>query len=61
MWIVAVGVGLAIVYGPYRSDGSLTLPQYAAVMYTTLSRAGFALAVGWVAFACVVGYGGRTC
>ncbi|XP_022104486.1 nose resistant to fluoxetine protein 6-like isoform X2 [Acanthaster planci] len=57
MWIAAVGAGLAIIYGPFRSDGE-PLPQYAAVMYTTLSRAGFAVAVGWVTFSCVVGYGG---
>ncbi|XP_022104547.1 nose resistant to fluoxetine protein 6-like [Acanthaster planci] len=57
MWILAIGVGLSIVYGPYRDEGE-PLPQYAAVMYTTLSRAGFVMAVGWVAFSCVVGYGG---
>ncbi|XP_038052246.1 uncharacterized protein LOC119724969 [Patiria miniata] len=57
MWIVAVGVGLAIIYGPYRSNGE-PIPQYAAVMYTVFSRAAFVMAVGWVAFACVTGYGG---
>ncbi|XP_022102682.1 nose resistant to fluoxetine protein 6-like [Acanthaster planci] len=57
LWFVSTAVGLAIVFGLYRGEGK-DIPQYAAVLYTVFSRPAFVTAVGWVAFACVMGYGG---
>ncbi|XP_022102671.1 nose resistant to fluoxetine protein 6-like [Acanthaster planci] len=56
MWFLSTAVALSVVYGLYRDEGGV--PQYAAVLYTVFSRPAFVMTVGWVAFACVVGYGG---
>ncbi|XP_038051428.1 nose resistant to fluoxetine protein 6-like isoform X2 [Patiria miniata] len=56
MWFVSTAVALSVVYGIYRDEGEL--PLYAAVLYNVFARPAFVTAVGWVAFSCLVGYGG---
>ena len=56
-WAIAIFTGLAVVYGAAWTDAST--PQYVVVLYNTFTRPAFALAVGWVAFACIMGYGGN--
>ena len=56
-WILAVMTGLSVVYGSFWSDSAT--PQWVAVLYVTFTRPAFTLAVAWVAFACIMGYGGR--
>ncbi|XP_033640142.1 O-acyltransferase like protein-like [Asterias rubens] len=57
VWVLATGVALSVLFGPYRQPGN-EFPQYASVLYLVFSRFSFAIAVAWVAFACVFGYGG---
>ena len=59
MWLTAFGIGFSVVFGPWREDNDL--PQSLAVIYIATSRFAFAIAVALVAFACVVGYGGKYC
>ncbi|XP_071804835.1 nose resistant to fluoxetine protein 6-like [Asterias amurensis] len=57
LWILAIGVALSVLYGPYRQPGN-EFPQYASVLYNVFARFAFASFVAWVAIACVFGYGG---
>ncbi|XP_071955721.1 nose resistant to fluoxetine protein 6-like [Antedon mediterranea] len=57
-WMAATGIALAVVYGLYGNFHGNPLNEAATVIYTTLSRFSWAVALGWVAFACVTGYGG---
>ncbi|XP_071804203.1 O-acyltransferase like protein-like [Asterias amurensis] len=57
-WLIAVALGMSVVFGLYRSPDNNEIEFYAAVMYTTFSRFAFAVAVVWVAFSCHFGYGG---
>ncbi|XP_070573984.1 O-acyltransferase like protein-like [Ptychodera flava] len=58
IWCCAAAIALAVVYGPYSSDDSYRVPQWAAVMYLTLFRFAMSLCTGWVIFACATGNGG---
>ena len=61
MWIIAFAIGLSVVYGevPYiDSDKFPQLNDSLRVIYGSLSRMGWAIALSWVVFACVKGYGG---
>ena len=56
-WILAVITGHCVVYASiWAGPGT---PQIASVFYNTFTRPAFAMAVAWVAFACMMGYGGR--
>ncbi|XP_033118022.1 nose resistant to fluoxetine protein 6-like [Anneissia japonica] len=57
-WMAATGTGLAVVYGLYGSYNGKLLSDGASVVYITLSRFSWAVALAWVAFACATGYGG---
>ncbi|XP_071944600.1 nose resistant to fluoxetine protein 6-like [Antedon mediterranea] len=57
-WCAAIATGLAVVYGLWNSHKGEQLPQASAVVYNTLSRFAWSVAVAWVIFACVTGYGG---
>ncbi|XP_071955720.1 nose resistant to fluoxetine protein 6-like [Antedon mediterranea] len=57
-WMAATGIALAVVYGLYGNFHGDPLNEAASVAYITLSRFSWAVALAWVAFACVTGYGG---
>ncbi|XP_033120843.1 nose resistant to fluoxetine protein 6-like [Anneissia japonica] len=57
-WGVAIATGLAVIYGLWGTYEPKQMDQGVAVFYTTVSRFAWSVAVGWVAFACVTGYGG---
>ncbi|XP_078606530.1 nose resistant to fluoxetine protein 6-like isoform X2 [Branchiostoma floridae x Branchiostoma japonicum] len=58
-WLAATGIGLGVVYGLYNhlTEG-VVLSRPVAVMYLTVHRTAWGLALAWVVFACVNGYGG---
>ncbi|XP_038052261.1 O-acyltransferase like protein-like [Patiria miniata] len=58
MWFLSTAVAMSVVYGIYRNELVGTFPLYAAVLYNVFARPAFVMAVGWVAFSCLVGYGG---
>ncbi|XP_070536861.1 nose resistant to fluoxetine protein 6-like [Ptychodera flava] len=51
-WILAVSTALAVVYGLYRSDNNYKFSTAENVIYASLSRFAWSLAVAWVVFAC---------
>ncbi len=57
-WILATGMGLAVMYGmvPYTND--VSIPDAIRVTYGSLHRVAWAVTVSWVIFACTRGYGG---
>lgn len=65
-WLASVAVGLAFVVGLYDARGANTFsgevyhpPVAASVFYNGFGKAAWAVALGWVVFACVKGYGGE--
>ena len=60
-WALATAVGLAVVYGlvPYLNEEEVPeMNSFARVSYGSLHRLAWSIAVGWLIFACVHGYGG---
>ncbi|XP_037083865.1 nose resistant to fluoxetine protein 6-like [Pollicipes pollicipes] len=59
-WIAAFAVGISVVYGMYgyQMPWDPTPSKAVAVAYGGLHRLAWGLAVSWVIFACVTGYGG---
>ena len=58
-WAAATATALAVLYGLYDVNNGHPISPTAAAIYNTLHRNGWALAVCWVIFACVQGYGGK--
>jgi len=56
-WIVAIGLGIAVTYGPY-SKADYTWKMIDNVIYGMFFRFVWAVAIGWVIFACHNGKGG---
>ncbi|XP_033118103.1 nose resistant to fluoxetine protein 6-like [Anneissia japonica] len=57
-WVTATVIGLAVVYGLYGNFHGNHLSKAATVVYITLCRFAWAIALAWVVFACATGYGG---
>ncbi|XP_037067998.1 nose resistant to fluoxetine protein 6-like [Pollicipes pollicipes] len=59
-WIVAFAIGISVVYGMtgYQMPWDPQPSKAVAVTYGGLHRFAWGLAVSWVIFACVTGYGG---
>ena len=61
LWLIAFGLGYAIVYGPYE-EAYKVLDEYFSdssnVMYGAFHRLIWAVAVAFVVYACHNGYGG---
>ena len=58
VWQIAFLAAFAIVYGLYDARVSMSGTLLAATLYNTFQRMVWALALSWVIFACVKGYGG---
>ena len=60
-WIVAIVLGLTVVYGTWASSkkGGKPFNEAENVIYASLSRFTWAVAVAWVIFACHNGFGGN--
>ena len=60
-WVLATAVGSAVVYGlvPYLNEEQVpVMNSFVRVFYGSFNRLAWSLAVGWLIFACVHGYGG---
>ena len=60
-WILAVGLGYAVVYGPYESaykDGGF-FTKTENVLYGTFSSLAWSIALAWVIYACETGNAGN--
>uniref|UniRef100_T2M7V7 Leukocyte receptor cluster member 1 n=1 Tax=Hydra vulgaris TaxID=6087 RepID=T2M7V7_HYDVU len=59
-WIVAFGIGLAVVYGPYIvvQNNNGKFGEVANIIYSALSKLLWAVAVSWVIYACHYNLGG---
>ncbi|XP_065676583.1 nose resistant to fluoxetine protein 6 isoform X2 [Hydra vulgaris] len=59
-WIVAFGIGLAVVYGPYIviQNNNGKFGEVANIIYSALSKLLWAVAVSWVIYACHCNLGG---
>ncbi|XP_070533929.1 nose resistant to fluoxetine protein 6-like [Ptychodera flava] len=58
MWCVAIGSGLAVVYGQYPALQGNHPDQWVAALYKSVTSFAFVTAVAWVIFACATGNGG---
>jgi hypothetical protein len=60
-WLYSTFTGLVVVYGlaPFLDQSQVvTLPSGLRILYGSLHRVTWAIALGWVVFACIKGYGG---
>jgi len=60
-WTLSIGTILVCVYGLVPFLDEEVVPEMnplIRITFGTLSRIGWALAVGWIIFACLNGYGG---
>lgn len=58
LWLFATICAIAVLYGLYDTFHGPPLSVDVLAFYTAVHRIVWALAVGWVLFACVTGYGG---
>lgn len=57
-WCLATAISLSTVYGPYKT-GRKHFTSAENIMYGTLERFGWSLALAWVIFSCHRGLGGK--
>jgi len=57
-WIVAAGLGIAVVYGPYTAVHDHAWGEAETVIYGMFFRVVWAIALCWVIYASHNGYGG---
>jgi len=64
-WLMAVVMGMGVVYGPNVDGRAFTDPQALTspaknILYGGLHRLAWGLALAWMVWACVKGYGGES-
>lgn len=59
-WALAIGTGLAIVYGIYDKSGVPKLDNNISALYHATHRTAWGAAVCWVIIACATGNGGKS-
>ena len=59
-WSIAVTLAMLVVYGPYSTmkKGGKPFNKAENIAYGTFSRTAWAIALGWVVYACQTGYAG---
>ena len=59
-WIIALGFIFLVIFVTHEQykEGGQMWSRDADAAYNTLARSAFALGIGWIIFACHVGYGG---
>ncbi|XP_063951628.1 O-acyltransferase like protein-like isoform X1 [Lytechinus pictus] len=57
-WILTLASLFAVVYGTWSGNSDRYVPQIESVIYLTFSRIGWGVAICWIIFACLQGYGG---
>ncbi|XP_071482122.1 O-acyltransferase like protein-like [Diadema antillarum] len=57
-WVVALLTLFAVVYGTWANGYERYVPQIESVLYLSFHRLAWSIAVAWIIFACVRGYGG---
>ena len=59
-WLIAATAAMAVLYSIYGQYHGTTLQTEAEnVLYLTVHRTVWAMALGWVVVACYYGYGGK--
>ena len=58
-WSVAIAIGASVIYGIQATTSGPRTPQWLAVLYQSVSRFAFAIALSWVIMICVTGNGGK--
>ena len=58
-WLAAAALAMSVVYGLYPDFNNKPLTRAAVIVYGSVSRFVWALALAWVAYACKYGYGGE--
>ncbi|XP_071482113.1 O-acyltransferase like protein-like [Diadema antillarum] len=57
-WMVALFTLFAVVYGTWANGYERYVPQIESVLYLSFHRLAWSIAVAWIIFACIRGYGG---
>ncbi|XP_071786154.1 nose resistant to fluoxetine protein 6-like isoform X2 [Asterias amurensis] len=58
-WVLATGIGMSVVYGLYPSyHAAQDLSKTASIIYISMSRFAWGVALAWVVFACNYGHAG---
>lgn len=60
-WTIAFGIGMSVIYGPFtvfKTDGD-SFNRTENIFYGAFSRLAWALALGWVIYACHNKMGGK--
>ena len=53
---------MSVLYGLYNDDGKPPhISDTLSIVYNSLARVGWAVAVSWVIVACATGHGGKAC
>ena len=60
LWLVAAGLCLAVVYGPYSAEsGGHNSTRAERAVYNSMGRTAWSIGVAYVIIACYTGHGGK--
>ena len=61
LWLVAAGLCLAVVYGPYSAEsGGHNSTRAERAVYNSMGRTAWSIGVAYVIIACHTGHGGES-